>query len=122
MKPVSCPFCGTVAVVEQVEARGTSGVRFSVGCMTPDDFVEGEGDRCFGHMSFATFNTKAEAVTAWNRRAVVPQLVEALQEARKSLSTAIKANWEPTPSDAEVADHRVIKKIDATLEAAGVKP
>lgn len=45
-----------------------------------------------------------------------PDMAEALRDARASLACAIAANWEPRPSAAEIAEHVVIKKIDAALE------
>jgi len=57
-----CPFCGGEGVMEEVESRvihRPDYVLWSVGCNT-------EG--CYGHMSFATFNTQREAAQGWNTR------------------------------------------------------
>ena len=57
-----CPFCGAPASIEEIASY--SGVQFSVGC---DSASEAE---CMGYQSFTTFNTRKEAVMAWNRRPV----------------------------------------------------
>lgn len=63
-----CPFCGGPATIEEVEAKASitpGAVRFSVGCSE-----EGDGaDLCMGYQSLTTFNTRHEAVEAWNKRA-----------------------------------------------------
>lgn len=63
-----CPFCGGEAAIEEID--GFSGVRKSAGCNT-------EG--CFGFQSMTTFETRAEAVKAWNRRATTAQSVKSRQ-------------------------------------------
>jgi Lar family restriction alleviation protein len=56
LKP--CPFCGRAAALE--ETHGTaSPVTFSVGCLD---------ESCIGFPS-TTFQTRKDAITAWNRRA-----------------------------------------------------
>lgn len=56
-----CPFCGAPASIEEITAY--QGVMFSVGC---DSTSEGE---CMGYQLFQTFNTRGDAITAWNKRA-----------------------------------------------------
>ena len=60
-----CPFCGASASVEEHPRgiRGDIDVVFSVGC---DSRSESE---CMGYQSLTCFNTAAEAIKAWNRRA-----------------------------------------------------
>jgi Restriction alleviation protein Lar len=66
-----CPFCGGKATVEEVPSFAPSAlinnsVRFSVGC--------NDGDReilCMGYQSLTSFNTQAEAIAAWNKRAEI---------------------------------------------------
>lgn len=55
-----CPFCGNKASIEEVV--GACGMRFSVGCDNT------ESADCMGYQSFTTFDTRGEAVKAWNRR------------------------------------------------------
>lgn len=59
-----CPFCGASASIEEIPygLRQDIEVRFSVGC---DSTSEAE---CMGYQSITVFNTRAEAIKAWNRR------------------------------------------------------
>ncbi len=57
-----CPFCGASASIEEMPSGVTEGVLFSVGC---DSEHEAE---CMGYQSLTAFNTRGEAITAWNRR------------------------------------------------------
>lgn len=57
----TCPFCGASATIEEHNAN--FGVVFSVGCNSD---IEPE---CMGYQSLTMFNTRAEAIAAWNRRA-----------------------------------------------------
>lgn len=62
-----CPFCGSPATVEEIEAGASirpDAVRFSVGCNESGE----EADMCMGYQSLTSFNTRHEAVDAWNRR------------------------------------------------------
>lgn len=52
-----CPWCGTKATVEEVQKA--MGIRKTVGCAT---------QYCYGYQSFAAFDTRREAIIAWNRR------------------------------------------------------
>jgi Lar family restriction alleviation protein len=93
LKP--CPFCGGDAAIEQVDGS-TGNARWTVGCNDTDEGEEGGAFSvlCYGYQSLTTFGTKAEAIAAWNRRAVnshdarealVKELVAALGEARSML-------------------------------------
>lgn len=66
-----CPFCGCTASVEEF-ASGllVAGVTFSVGC---DSTSEAD---CMGYQSFTTFNTRKEAIEAWNKRAPAAKQAE----------------------------------------------
>ena len=56
LKP--CPFCGRKASVEKTHGI-TSPVTYSVGCLD---------ESCIGFPS-VTFQTRKDAIAAWNRRA-----------------------------------------------------
>lgn len=56
-----CPFCGHSASLEDIE--DLRGVRFSVGCDSTDE------ESCMGYQSLTTFNTRKQAIEAWNKRA-----------------------------------------------------
>lgn len=58
-----CPFCGASASVEEISLDGLGITQFSVGCDSRDE------DSCMGYQSFQQFNTKREAIAAWNKRA-----------------------------------------------------
>lgn len=63
-----CPFCGAPASVEecpQGSTTDTSKVMFSVGCDSTDEA------ECMGYQSLQTFNTRKEAIIAWNKRAPI---------------------------------------------------
>lgn len=49
--------------------------------------------------------------------AAAPELLEAAKSARDALAVAIKAAWEGS-TDADVAEHVVIKKLDAAIARA----
>lgn len=55
-----CPFCGSDASVEEVPCY--QGVQFSVGCNSDSEAS------CMGYQSFTVFNTRGDAIDAWNRR------------------------------------------------------
>ena len=114
MRP--CPFCGGEATIEITE--GSMGQRrFTVGCN--DAGAEAEKAEngmivlCYGYQSLTTFGTKAEAIAAWNRRALAEQDTaarrEGFEQAReRAARTAeeapsnINSHWEwdaPTPGE-----------------------
>jgi Restriction alleviation protein Lar len=62
---MNCPFCGGLASTERNIAYGPTGSPWVVGC---------DVDGC---AEFAWFDTEAEAIAAWNRRAPVPLPVDA---------------------------------------------
>ena len=59
-----CPFCGASASVEETRASGlkVDGVMFSVGCDSETEAT------CMGYQSLTAFNTRREAIEAWNKR------------------------------------------------------
>lgn len=56
-----CPFCGATAKIAEIPSS-LDGVVFSVECDS-----DSEAD-CMGYQSFTVFNTRREAVVAWNKR------------------------------------------------------
>ncbi|PWU21865.1 MAG: hypothetical protein C5B50_00850 [Verrucomicrobia bacterium] len=63
MNIFSCPFCGSSASIEEITYGGIP--FFSVGCDSKSE------DSCMGYQSLTVFNTRADAVKAWNKRAPV---------------------------------------------------
>ncbi len=63
-----CPFCGGEAVFEEVKARADEGVRWSVGCVTPENHMPWRDALCHGNQSMNTYPRKKDAAEAWNRR------------------------------------------------------
>lgn len=62
-----CPFCGASASVEEIPGSVNNphggGVTFSVGCDSQSEAS------CMGYQSYTEFNTRREAIEAWNKRA-----------------------------------------------------
>lgn len=66
MEPLKpCPFCGSEAILEEVEAGigRTDAVSFTVGCNSKEE------ESCMGYQSLQTFAMRGDAVKAWNKRA-----------------------------------------------------
>lgn len=56
-----CPFCGAAAMLELYETR------WSVGCSESGEVAPGTAE-CIGYISLTTYERKADALAAWNRR------------------------------------------------------
>lgn len=67
-KILPCPFCGADASIEEIPCL--EGVQFSVGCGS-DSAAD-----CMGYQSLTVFNTRGDAIRAWNRR---PQSLKAVR-------------------------------------------
>lgn len=63
-----CPFCGAPASVEECPSGVANGVMLSVGC---DSTMEAD---CMGYQSTTEFNTRKEAIAAWNKRAPLSEI------------------------------------------------
>lgn len=96
-----CPFCGSPASVEEHPSALIGGVQFAVGCDNTEIL-------CPGYQSLTMYNTKREAITAWNKRpSIEPELrsafIEGFEMAHKT-SLGHIACWASSNTKRNLAD------------------
>ena len=82
-----CPFCGGTAQTEHLEGK-LGRWRWSVGCNDHKPEADDGGEpvaECYGFQSMTSFATKAEAIAAWNRRALSARDERAEERERAAL-------------------------------------
>lgn len=89
VKLAPCPFCGGEASIDEV-GNFLGDPAWAPGC---------DGEDCLASILWGKFATQAEAITAWNRRAPVEELLSALTEARAALHQHY-VDWDGEPEDA----------------------
>lgn len=86
-----CPFCGGAAQAEHFESK-LGRWRWSIGCNDHKPEAEDGGEpvcECYGFQSMTSFATKAEAIVAWNRRAIPSLAGEAVEGLCKRLEAKV---------------------------------
>ena len=103
----TCPFCGGKAYIHESGPGLSTHRTFYPRCRTKE---------CIGNQGWVGFDTKAEAIAAWNKRssALITELENERKAAKKAKMMYLEALIRPLASSDIVDD--MLEKYDSNIE------